>query len=70
MVSMTLTDMEGFKIGTEFSPRTLHGLSHREIGDFSQAISLLFEAPEPFLDATRGITVARAAADAARTSSS
>jgi predicted deacylase len=33
MVSMTLTDMEGFKIGTEFSPRTLHGLSHREIGD-------------------------------------
>ena len=56
MVSMMLTDMEGFKIGTEFSPRTLHGLSHREIGDHSQAISLLFEAPEPFLDATRGIT--------------
>jgi hypothetical protein len=56
MVSMTLTDMEGFKIGTEFSPRTLHGLSHREIGDHSQALSLLFEAPEPFLDATRGIT--------------
>jgi hypothetical protein len=56
MVSMTLTDMEGFKIGTEFSPRTLHGLSHREIGDFSPAVSLLFEAPEPFLDATRGVT--------------
>jgi hypothetical protein len=56
MVSMMLTDMENFKIGTEFSPRTLHGLSHREIGDHSQAISLLFEAPEPFLDATRGIT--------------
>jgi len=56
MVSMTLTDMEGFKIGTEFSPRTLHGLSHREVGDHSNAISLLFEAPEPFLDATRGIT--------------
>jgi predicted deacylase len=56
LVSMTLTDMEGFKIGTEFSPKNLHGLSHREIGDHSQAISLLFEAPEPFLDATRGIT--------------
>jgi predicted deacylase len=56
MVSMMLTDMEGFKIGTEFSPKTLHGLSHREIGDHSQAVSLLFEAPEPFLDATRGIT--------------
>ncbi|HEY3383739.1 MAG TPA: hypothetical protein VGK32_18395 [Vicinamibacterales bacterium] len=56
MVAMTLTDMEGFKIGTEFSPKNLHGLSHREIGDFSPAVSLLFEAPEPFLDATRGIT--------------
>jgi len=56
MVTMMLTDMEGFKIKTEFSPPTLHGLSHREIGDFSQAISLLFETPEPFLDATRGKT--------------
>jgi len=58
MVSMTLTDLEGFKIGTEFSPLNLHGLSHREIGDHSQAVSLLFEAPEPFLDATRGRTTA------------
>ncbi len=56
MVTMLLTDMEGIKIKAEFSPPALHGLSHREIGDFSQAISLLFEAPEPFLDATRGIT--------------
>ncbi|HSK08057.1 MAG TPA: hypothetical protein VK911_00655 [Vicinamibacterales bacterium] len=56
MAAMMLSDMEGFKIGTEFSPVTLHGLSHREIGDHSQAVSLLFEAPEPFLDATRGIT--------------
>jgi hypothetical protein len=56
MVSMTLSDLEGFTIGTEFSPRNLHGLSHREIGDHSQAVSLLFEAPEPFLDATRGRT--------------
>jgi predicted deacylase len=56
VVSMTLTDMEGFKMGMEFSPKNLHGLSHREIGDFSDAISLLFEAPEPFLDATRGKT--------------
>jgi hypothetical protein len=56
MAAMMLTDMEGFKIGTEFSPINLHGLSHREIGDYSQAVSLLFEAPEPFLDATRGRT--------------
>ncbi len=56
MASMMLTDFEGFTIGTEFSPKNLHGLSHREIGDHSDAISLLFEAPEPFLDATRGVT--------------
>ncbi|MDO8835088.1 MAG: succinylglutamate desuccinylase/aspartoacylase family protein [Vicinamibacterales bacterium] len=56
MVSMTLTDLEGFKIGTEFSPVNLHGLTHREIGDHSDAVSLLFEAPQPFLDATRGKT--------------
>jgi hypothetical protein len=56
MVSMMMTDLEGFKIGVEFSPLNLHGLSHREIGDHSQAVSLLFEAPEPFLDATRGRT--------------
>jgi hypothetical protein len=56
IVSMTLTDMEGFKMGMEFSPKNLHGLSHREIGDFSDAAGMLFEAPEPFLDATRGKT--------------
>lgn len=56
LVSMMLSDMEGFSMGSEFSPKNLHGLSHREIGDHSDAISLLFEAPEPFLDATRGIT--------------
>jgi predicted deacylase len=55
-VSMMLTDMEGFNMGTEFSPKNLHGLSHREVGDYSDAISLLFEAPQPFLDATRGRT--------------
>jgi len=56
LVSMMLSDMEGFNMGMEFSPKNLHGLSHREVGDFSDAISLLFEAPEPFLDATRGKT--------------
>ncbi len=56
LASMMLSDNEGFKIGTEFSPKNLHGLSHREVGDFSGAVSLLAEAPEPFLDATRGRT--------------
>ncbi|KPK58652.1 MAG: succinylglutamate desuccinylase [Gemmatimonas sp. SG8_38_2] len=54
-VSMMLSD-EQFNIGMEYSPKNLHGLSHREVGDYSDAVSLLFEAPEPFLDATRGRT--------------
>lgn len=56
MTAMMLSDMEGFAMGTEFSPKELHGLSHREIGDYSEAFGILFEAPQPFLDATRGIT--------------
>jgi hypothetical protein len=58
MVSMTLSGEE-FKIGVEYSPKALRGLSHREIGDHTDAISLLFETPEPFLDATRGRTDAK-----------
>jgi hypothetical protein len=58
MASMMISGEE-FKIGMEYSPRALRGLSHREIGDQTDAISLLFEAPEPFLDATRGRTNAR-----------
>jgi hypothetical protein len=45
MVSMTLTDLEGFKIGTEFSPVNLHGLSHREIGDHSSRRRSRFSTP-------------------------
>ncbi len=57
MASMMLTAMEFARpIGMEFSPPSLHGLSHREVGDHSEALSLLFEAPEPFLDRVRGIT--------------
>ncbi len=54
-----LISAEEFKIGMENSPKALRGLSHREIGDNTDAISLLFETPEPFLDATRGRTDAR-----------
>jgi predicted deacylase len=56
MASMFISGTEGFDIGMENSPEALHGLSHREIGDHTQAISLLIEAPEPMLDATRGRT--------------
>jgi len=54
--AMFISSMEGFAIGVENSPKALRGLSHREIGDATDAVSLLLEAPEPFLDATRGRT--------------
>jgi predicted deacylase len=56
LASMMISGTEGFNIGMEYSPEALRGLSHREIGDHTQAISLLMETPEPFLDATRGRT--------------
>jgi predicted deacylase len=56
LASMMIEGYEGFRIGVERSPRALHGLSHREIGDHTRAVSLLVETPEPFLDATRGRT--------------
>jgi predicted deacylase len=56
LASMMLSSNEGFAIGVESSPQALRGLSHREIGDHTDAVSLLLEAPEPFLDATRGRT--------------
>ncbi len=57
MTSMILSAGEFERpIGMEYSPKTLHGLSHREIGDHTRAVSVLFETPEPFLDRVRGIT--------------
>jgi len=56
LTSMMISSEEPFAIGVENSPKALRGLSHREIGDHTGAISLLLEAPEPFLDATRGRT--------------
>ncbi|MFB0566000.1 MAG: succinylglutamate desuccinylase/aspartoacylase family protein [Candidatus Aminicenantaceae bacterium] len=56
LASIIISDTEGFDIGIEYSPYALRGLSHREIGDHTEAVPLLVEAPEPFLDATRGRT--------------
>lgn len=55
MASMTLT-AEAFPIGMEYSPKTLHGLSHREVGDFYGVAAFEPETPEPFLDRVRGAT--------------
>lgn len=57
MASMVLTGQEfAVPIGMEFSPKALHGLTHREIGDHSDAFALLFEVAEPMLDRIRGVT--------------
>lgn len=57
MTAMLLTSQHfDIPIGMEFSPKALHGLSHREIGDWSDATSYLCEVAEPMLDRIRGIT--------------
>ena len=56
MASMMISGTEGFNIGMENSPPELRGLSHREIGDHTKAVSLLLVSPEPMLDACRGRT--------------
>ncbi len=52
MASMNLTDQ--FLMKTESSPNTLHGLSHREWADWSDALTFLMETPEIFIDKITG----------------
>lgn len=55
MASLWISD-EQFNMDMELSPPLLHGLSHREVGDFTEALAFTIEVPEPFLDRVRGIT--------------
>ncbi|MCX6568778.1 MAG: succinylglutamate desuccinylase [Candidatus Aminicenantes bacterium] len=54
LASMTVKAMEGFENHVEPSPAGFRGLSHREIGDYSEAMPFLLEAPIPFLDQPTG----------------
>ncbi|MCK6560077.1 succinylglutamate desuccinylase/aspartoacylase family protein [candidate division KSB1 bacterium] len=54
MASLTVKAMEGFENHVEPSPQGFRGLSHREIGDFSETLPFLLEAPFPFLDQPTG----------------
>jgi len=54
LASLTVKAAEGFENHVEPSPRGFRGLSHREIGDFSEALPFLLEAPIPFLDQPTG----------------
>lgn len=57
MVSMMLTSQTfDIPLSMDFSPLALHGLTHREVGDYSDAVSYLAEVAEPMLDRIRGIT--------------
>lgn len=53
MASMTLS-AEQFPIKCEASPKSLRGLSHREVGDFSDTLAVLIETAEPFIDRVAG----------------
>lgn len=54
LVSMMVKAMEGFDSHVEPSPQNFRGLSHREIGDYSDTLPFLLEAPIPFLDQPTG----------------
>jgi predicted deacylase len=54
MAALTVKAKEGFDSHVEPSPSGFRGLSHREIGDFSDTLPFLLEAPIPFLDQPTG----------------
>jgi predicted deacylase len=54
MASLTVKANEGFDNHVEPSPTGFRGLSHREIGDYSNTLPFLLEAPIPFLDQPTG----------------
>jgi predicted deacylase len=54
MTSLTVKAREGFENHVEPSPSGFRGLSHREIGDYSDTLPFLLEAPIPFLDQPTG----------------
>jgi len=52
--SLYVKAREGFDSHVEPSPVGFRGLSHREIGDYSDTLPFLLEAPIPFLDQPTG----------------
>lgn len=54
ITSLMVKAKEGFENHVEPSPKGFRGLSHREIGDFSDTMPFLLEAPLPFLDQPTG----------------
>ncbi|RPJ84529.1 MAG: deacylase, partial [Acidobacteria bacterium] len=50
MMAAMVLSAEQFPMKTETSPTSLRGLTHREIGDFTESFAVLMETPEPFID--------------------
>jgi hypothetical protein len=48
--------MEGIDIRVEMSPEKFRGLTYRELGDYTQAWTVLAESPGPGIGRIRGIT--------------
>jgi predicted deacylase len=59
LAAMTSKAAEGFDSHVEPSPQGFRGLSHREIGDYSDTLPFLLEAPIPFLDQPTGPKTAK-----------
>lgn len=58
LASNALLDMmlDGVQISLEPSPPTLHGLTHRELGDFTDTLPVLMETANPSHGRLRGAT--------------
>lgn len=56
VASLAILNLEaqGIKVRLEMSPKYLRGLSHREIGDYTQAMAILMEAQSPYHGPLRG----------------
>jgi hypothetical protein len=58
LAAMVLLEMQaaGIQISLESSPTNLRGLSHRELGDHTEALAVLMETPNPAQGRIRGRT--------------
>jgi Succinylglutamate desuccinylase / Aspartoacylase family len=54
MMAAMVLSAEQFPMKTETSPTSLRGLTHREVGDFTNSFAVLMESPEPFIEKFAG----------------
>ena len=55
-IALLTLEMDDIAIGLEPSPVKLRGLSHRELGDSTETLALLFESTNPAQGRLRGVT--------------